>query len=363
MRIHGALLVTVALSFAAACSGGEGGGSSPGGSDASTSDGATSDGATSDAGDAGDDADAEAPVWVSSSNGLPANAYVTSIVDTGTSLLVSVQTAGSLQGGVWRSTDGGDSWTQVTGLPEGKSVYDLVVGPDKTLYAGTVGVWRSTDDGVTWTEMNAGFKQVPAPGIRALVLRDGKLWGASQATIYATEVATPNWALAATGFPTYAAVNALCAAPDGKLFAGINATSIDATGPESVFVSTDGASWAASGTGIADRSNVQAFAAAGDALFASAGSLYKSNDAGATWNKLPSSPATGSRAFAIDGGSLFAGTLIQGVFRSDDGGTTWARWGTGLPAGSGGRPVTALLLTPTAAFAGTDLKGLYRRPR
>lgn len=362
MRIHGATFAAVIFAFAGACSSEEGSGAPVGGTDASATDAIVADAATDSPTDSGD-ADAEAPVWVSSSNGLPANAYVTSIVDTGTALLVSVQTAGSLQGGVWRSTDGGDSWAQVTGLPEGKSVYDLVIGPDKTIYAGTVGVFRSTDDGVTWTEMNAGFKQVPAPGIRALVLRDGRLWGASQATIYATDVATPSWALAATGFPTYAIVNALFAAPGGKLFAGINATSIDAKGPESVFVSNDGASWAPSGTGITDRSNVQAFASAGDALFASAGSMYKSIDSGATWAKLPSSPATGSRVFAIDGTSMFAGTLIQGVFRSDDGGTTWTRWGTGLPAGSGGRPVTALLITETAAFAGTDLKGLYRRPR
>jgi len=56
--------------------------------------------------------------------------------------------------------------------------------------------------------------------------------------------------------------------------------------------------------------------------------------------------------------TIFAGTWIDGIFRSQDGGSTWAQITTGLTAGS----VLALALDPGTSrhlYAGTDV-GLYR---
>jgi hypothetical protein len=65
--------------------------------------------------------------------------------------------AGGWRGGLFRSTDGGDSWT-VTGLTDG-NIHTLGVDPvtPTTLYAGAGGVHRSTDSGATWTSLNAGL--------------------------------------------------------------------------------------------------------------------------------------------------------------------------------------------------------------
>lgn len=72
--------------------------------------------------------------------------------------------SGALEGGVYRSTDGGDSWEQATdGLPTGlRGKSDLAVSPadpDRVYVlveapADTGGVYRSDDRGVTWRQVS-----------------------------------------------------------------------------------------------------------------------------------------------------------------------------------------------------------------
>lgn len=77
--------------------------------------------------------------------------------------------AGGVSGGMWRSTDGGASWSKVTGVSEVQSVTDIYQDPNNTNVwyyvtgeavgntAGTFGagffgsgVFKSTDGGITW---------------------------------------------------------------------------------------------------------------------------------------------------------------------------------------------------------------------
>ena len=76
--------------------------------------------------------------------------------------------------GVQRSTNGGLSWTTVlpASTSDGRGA-DLEVGPDGTVFA-SVGVfapgqlWRSTDDGQTWTQLNLGDNGLPSSGIHRM---------------------------------------------------------------------------------------------------------------------------------------------------------------------------------------------------
>src|SRR5437870_7033894 len=68
--------------------------------------------------------------------------------------------AGAYSGGVFKSTDGGGSWTAVnTGLTD-VCVRTLAIDPQTpaTLYAGTDrgGVFKSTNGGASWTAVNTG---------------------------------------------------------------------------------------------------------------------------------------------------------------------------------------------------------------
>jgi len=80
--------------------------------------------------------------------------------------------AGTSGGGVFRSTNGGDSWTAVnTGLMY-PYVYALAIRPDTptTMYAGTYsgGVFRSTDGGDSWTALKTGLTNLNVQGGQAL---------------------------------------------------------------------------------------------------------------------------------------------------------------------------------------------------
>ena len=66
--------------------------------------------------------------------------------------------AGTAGGGVFRSTDNGNNWSQInTGLT-GTVVQALTINASGNIFAGTeVGVFRSTDNGDTWTQINTGL--------------------------------------------------------------------------------------------------------------------------------------------------------------------------------------------------------------
>jgi hypothetical protein len=122
--------------------------------------------------------------------GLPADVGFTSspyVIDANTFLVASYQGAGA---GVYRSTDGGDTWTQVYDGP--------VIGPAIAtegklrwlLYEGA-GVITSTDGGVTWTAKSGGAV-VARSATRLVALPDGSIatWADSFVVVSTDDGAT-----------------------------------------------------------------------------------------------------------------------------------------------------------------------------
>ncbi|WP_440007652.1 WD40/YVTN/BNR-like repeat-containing protein [Halomicrococcus sp. SG-WS-1] len=70
---------------------------------------------------------------------------------------------GTFDDGLYRSTDGGESFERVGEETVGERVTSLSVGPDGTVWAGTEpsAVYRSGDDGETWTEKE-GLTDLPS---------------------------------------------------------------------------------------------------------------------------------------------------------------------------------------------------------
>jgi len=71
--------------------------------------------------------------------------------------------AGTFDGGIFRSLDGGSTWADVTdGIPH-KRVLAVCIAPDGTVYAGTEpsSLYRSADDGASWEDL-ASLRDVPS---------------------------------------------------------------------------------------------------------------------------------------------------------------------------------------------------------
>lgn len=112
-------------------------------------------------------------------------------------------------------------------------------------------------------------------------------------------------------------ISAIAATDDGDLFA--------ATQSGTVYRSTDkGQSWKFL---TSDGSYTFALVAAGTTIYrASQQSLDVSTDKGSTWKSIGGNPVEQSQSVLVSAaGTLFAGSLQSGVFRSDDGGKTWTQ--------------------------------------
>jgi len=99
--------------------------------------------------------------------------------------------------------------------------------------------------------------------------------------------------------------------------------------------------------------------------------VWKSQDGGTTWSTLPRLLPGGAipRSIAIAPGvpdAIYVGTELHGIFKSDDGGATWHPRSEGLPrapAGERPTPIRCLAVDPTTpliAYAGTELHGFYK---
>lgn len=151
--------------------------------------------------------------WTKLTTGIPARGQVQRIeveVSPANNSLVYALTCGIDNGffGLYRSTNGGTTWTQQSNSPNilewydgfnsgGQGTYDLVLVPDpadaQKVYVGGVNWWGSTDGGVTWDgashwthswgqsiHADQHFAAYNPVNGRLYVCNDGGLWSTSQ---------------------------------------------------------------------------------------------------------------------------------------------------------------------------------------
>jgi photosystem II stability/assembly factor-like uncharacterized protein len=231
---------------------------------------------------------------------------------------------GAAQGGVWRTTDGGQNWVALTdnecSLAMGSIALDPV-NPD-IIYAGTgelhfsgdsyygCGVLRSTDGGNTWVRLGGAEFDSNAGGARI-----------SKVVV------------------------------DRPTAGSVSTTTLYVASSVGVYRSTDsGATWARVLTGIATDLVVNPadprtlYAAVGGTTFNEANGVYKTTNGGATWTKLtggfptndvgrislaiaPSLPDVlyASIQNAFENPRTATDGQLLGIWKTIDAGTTWAR--------------------------------------
>jgi photosystem II stability/assembly factor-like uncharacterized protein len=201
-------------------------------------------------------------------------------------------------GGIWKSTDGGITWTHVTNQLPDFSGWHITIDTltPGTVYAcemyGRYGVAKSTDGGNTWTHIGNGLQTKYDRMATKLVVDPAnaqRLW----------------------------------------ISTGSDENGNPPRPGNGVFVSTNGgASWQP--TGLQDTTVPCIAVTPGGVLFAgTAGQgLFTSANAGASWQQVAAIPANaGVQQIEVSGNVVAVATYLGGVFLSTDGGSTFTNIG------------------------------------
>lgn len=262
-------------------------------------------------------------------------------------------TLGTWGGGVFKSTDGGVTWTDSnTGLPEGW-VYSLLIDSTSpgTLYAGThtMGVFKTVDGGGTWIEQSHGLSSLYSTDsanmkIRSLAMDPADplhlligTWGGG--SLFASDDGGQSWhsdnKSASLAHVRVVAFNPVI---PHLAYAGLGrggALFRDKDDPQ--------AAWAPFGRQVQGSwdnfSVVSALAlnpTTGMTIFmgVNGAGILRSTDSGLTWtladNGLVATTVTDLIVDQENPGTLYAATDGAGVFQSRDGGLSWSRhlWAT-----------------------------------
>ncbi len=224
---------------------------------------------------------------------------------------------------------GSENWqpTALTGLQTEDAVWAVWVNPGdpQQVYAGTYGkgVWASNDSGETWSAMNEGLKHPEALQVNKLVGDDaGRLfagtWGDG---VYVWQGQA--WTPIAEGLPAGSHVWSLSFDPKtGNLFAGVR--------DHLTYVRRGDGPWQPTGLGmgawtlVRDERSRRLYAGTNNQ------GVARSADNGDTWEVLPLTGAAGVRALLFAANTLFAGTENRGLYATTDGGQTWERRSQGF---------------------------------
>ncbi len=247
--------------------------------------------------------------------------------------------------GVYKTTDGGASWTKV-GL-EYLSITSLAMDPGNpnTLYAcDSQGIYKTTDGGKSWNSLNAGFKNENVTSMVMSPTAPHILWVGTSAGLYKTSDGGNSWIpVSGSWFNPFVTAVAVHPANPSIICAG--------TAGNGFQLSRDGGNtWTLQNHGL---NGAQIWGMAADPhnanlLYAATwgAGIHKSTDRGGSWasmNRGLTSPNVYFiRVDPVDPSVLFTATK-KGVFKSTDGGGQWIASNQGLP----GERTWDLVIDPT----------------
>jgi uncharacterized protein (TIGR03437 family) len=268
---------------------------------------------------------------------------------------------GAAEGGVWKTTDGGVSWTPLTDNQASLASGAIVIDPahPDTVYVGTgeenfaqdsyygAGILKSTDDGNTWTNIVGPFLRATIGGLAISPKDSNVLLCSSNLGIYRSSDGAATWTQVLAGTGTSVLFD-----PTNGDIAYSALGNIRGNAVNGVYRSTDGGqTWTLlTGSGanalptanvgrieiaIAPSTPTTLYVGIQQSPPSTAGNLlgiYKTTDSGATWNDLNAPDICASvaqcwydmtiRVHPTNPDLVFAAGSLS-IMRTMDGGVTW----------------------------------------
>jgi photosystem II stability/assembly factor-like uncharacterized protein len=298
--------------------------------------------------------------------------------------------AGS-SGSVYRSRDGGLTWTAVCGGPDGWGPpgvragfpIDFQVDPadPNRLFANNYGGgnFLSTDGGKTWSVASKGYTGAQVRDVAVDPTNAARVFAAARSGLFVSADAGENWA-GLNDLPTsFLEWYAVSVAPsdarhvlaasnwDGRIRRSLDGAHTLQAVSEPL---GEGMSYRAFAWAPSDRQRVyagtSAYFSAGtfDDRMAAAG-IYSSADGGTTWTEANDNTSRSANIIdlAVDptgADTVYAATGNKGLLKTTNGGQSWSVLSQGLPTV---QPVLAVAVHPSQAqivYAGFESAGIYR---
>ncbi len=246
-------------------------------------------------------------------------------------------------GGIIRSTDDGNTWTWPSAQYPmySNTVFNIVMDSAYSYIGTEVGIMLSTDWGVTWESISNGL---PSNKVLSIAVADTDLYATSFSDgVYASTDNGANWTYAANGI----------VGPDITAISGEGSNVYAVFSYDSVFSSTDdGNTWVAD-TGLTGTGYIWGVTVIGTEVYVpTEGGIFTSSDSGKTWSHFYG----WARAIVKSGTNLVLAS--NRVYFSTNGGVSWLL-ANNSPSNSGPSGIFCLAATGTDVFAAGDI-GIYR---
>lgn len=274
-----------------------------------------------------------------SSTGAPI--YTLSVIDT------NVFAGG--YGKVYRSTDAGMNWVNVTPGLIYLTSYRCSFVNKTGLFIGTggSGVFFTTNNGASWSKINNNMRNSVVSSFAEV---DSNIFAGTEGDgVFKSTDQGINWEKTNSGLSNYDVLS--LAAVGSDLFVG--------TQGGGVYRSNDyGVNWTQAG--LSGQYIYELFVNGKDIIASTGTSLcYLSTDNGESWAEVYSEISNSViLSFLKIGSNIVAGTLYGGVYLSTNNGRNWTSINDGYTEGSADHLVT----DGTILFIGSNLGHLWRRP-
>lgn len=265
--------------------------------------------------------------------------------------------------GVWKSVDSGAHWSPAgRGLPANLGPFPIVevdpARPNRVYLGSSRGVWRSVNGGASWQSANTGFPAAPSlPAVTAIaaVRRPvATAFAGTAAGLFRTTNGGNSWQRLGRGLPA------------GVAGTAVTSLAVSPSDPQTLYVLFEGGglfrtrnggnSWqpATRPPGSQPVTSLVVDPRSPATLYAGLlnGQVLRSMDGASRWGAAGRLPGSPSPAVALEPdpftrrrlyAGLPQGAVPGGVFRSDDGGSTWQRRSEGLS----GLGATSLAVDPS----------------